>query len=118
MSAVGGFLIVRRGVPVTGALRPCTSSHDPQVSMGLGFKVSDSGLRISSSSPPLVDRFWLWVYSNMIPMYPIFDLLKGHYSSWAFPTSRVARSPGTLVLISSSSQPMPGLRLDFGEGNF
>ena len=28
-------------------------------------------------SPPEVDRIWLWVYYNKIPIYPIFYLLKG-----------------------------------------
>ena len=28
-------------------------------------------------SPPLVDRIWLWVYYNKIPIYPIFYLLEG-----------------------------------------
>ena len=28
-------------------------------------------------SPPKVDRIWLWVYDNKIPIYPIFYLLKG-----------------------------------------
>ena len=27
-------------------------------------------------SPPYVDRIWLWVYYNQIPIYPIFYLLK------------------------------------------
>ena len=26
-------------------------------------------------SPPKVDRIWLWVYYNKIPIYPIFYLL-------------------------------------------
>ena len=30
-------------------------------------------------SHPEVDRIWLWVYYNEIPIYPIFYLLKGHY---------------------------------------
>ena len=29
-------------------------------------------------SPPEVDRTWLWVKYNKIPIYPIFCLLKGH----------------------------------------
>ena len=28
-------------------------------------------------SPPEVDRIWLWVYYNKIPLYPMFYLLKG-----------------------------------------
>ena len=35
------------------------------------------GLRITVYSPPEVDRIWLWVYYNKIPLYPIFYLLKG-----------------------------------------
>ena len=30
-------------------------------------------------SPPQVDRIWLWVYYNKIPIYPIFCLLQGDY---------------------------------------
>ena len=29
--------------------------------------------------PSSVDRIWLWVYYNKIPIYPIFYLLKGDY---------------------------------------
>ena len=35
-------------------------------------------------SPPEVDRIWLWVYYNKIPMYPIFYLLKGDYSTLSY----------------------------------
>ena len=31
-------------------------------------------------SPPEVDRIWLLVYYNKIPIYPIFYLVKGDYS--------------------------------------
>ena len=31
-------------------------------------------------SPPQVDRIWLWIYENKIPIYPIFYLLKGDYT--------------------------------------
>ena len=34
----------------------------------------------SSYSPPKVDRIWVWVYSNKIPIYPIFYLLNGDYA--------------------------------------
>ena len=30
-------------------------------------------------SPPQVERIWLWVYYNKIPIQPIFYLLKGAY---------------------------------------
>ena len=30
-------------------------------------------------SPPQVDRIWIWVSYNKIPIYPIFYLLKGGY---------------------------------------
>ena len=30
-------------------------------------------------SPPSVDRIWLWIYQNKIPIYPLFSLLKGDY---------------------------------------
>ena len=33
-------------------------------------------------NPPKVDRVWLWVYYEKIPIYPIFYLLKGDYTSW------------------------------------
>ena len=36
-------------------------------------------------SPPYVDRIWLWVYYDEIPIYPIFYLLEGDYiqvDSW------------------------------------
>ena len=38
------------------------------------------GLGFGVYSPPLVDRIWLWVYYNKIPIYPIFYLLKGDYT--------------------------------------
>ena len=31
-------------------------------------------------SPPEVDRIWLWVYLDKLPIYPIFYLLKVDYS--------------------------------------
>ena len=34
---------------------------------------------ISRSSPPYVDRIWLWVYDNKIHI-PAFYLLKGDYT--------------------------------------
>ena len=37
------------------------------------------GINTHSYSPPLVDRIWLWVYYNKIPIYPIFYLLKEDY---------------------------------------
>ena len=45
--------------------------------MGSGFRVY--GLRFRCSSSLQVDRIWLWIYSNTIPIYPIFYLLKGDY---------------------------------------
>ena len=41
-------------------------------------------------SHPEVDRIWLWVYFNKIPIYPIFYLLKGDY----IPILRSARQCG------------------------
>ena len=41
-------------------------------------------------SPPQVDRMWLWVYYNKIPIYPIFYLLKGHYRFASLLTGRQA----------------------------
>ena len=33
-------------------------------------------------SPPYVDRIWLWVYYNKVPIYPIFYRLDGDYRGW------------------------------------
>ena len=30
-------------------------------------------------NPPYVDRIWLWVYYDKIPIYPMFYLPKGDY---------------------------------------
>ena len=30
--------------------------------------------------PALVDRIWLWVHYNKIPIYPVFYLLKRDYT--------------------------------------
>ena len=77
-------------------IRGCLPGYDIQ---GLGFKVrvyglgcfvmtkrnaleglgGNSELEFRDYSPPLVDRIWLWVCSNKIPIYPIFYLLKGDY---------------------------------------
>ena len=40
-------------------------------------------------SPPEVDRIWLWVYDNKMPIYPIFYLLKGDYRSGSYWQFRV-----------------------------
>ena len=32
-----------------------------------------------SYSPPYVDRIWLRLYYNKIPIYPVFYLIKGDY---------------------------------------
>ena len=32
-------------------------------------------------SPPEVDRIWVWEYYNEGPIYPIFYLLKGDYTT-------------------------------------
>ena len=45
-----------------------------------------------SYSPPSVDRIWLWVVHNKIPMYPIFYLLKGDYNPKAAQTQNPKRS--------------------------
>ena len=34
-------------------------------------------------SPPAVERIWLWMSSNKIPIYPIFYLFNGNYVSSA-----------------------------------
>ena len=33
-----------------------------------------------------MDRIWLWVYYNQIPIYPIFYLLKGDYKGTIWPS--------------------------------
>ena len=49
----------------------------------VSYKTSayDEHMQLPSShskySPPEVDRIWLWVYHNKIPIYPIFYLLTG-----------------------------------------
>ena len=42
-------------------------------------------------SPPKVDRIWLWVYYNKIPIYRIFYLPEGDYSFEKLSHSRIAR---------------------------
>ena len=42
----------------------------------LNFWVPTRSLNVAKEySPPQVDRIWLWVYYNKIPIYPIFYLL-------------------------------------------
>ena len=43
------------------------------------FAHSHDALGLFRNSPPQVDRIWLWVYFNKIPIYPIFYLLKGDH---------------------------------------
>ena len=43
--------------------------------------------QITSYSPPEVDRKWLWVYYDKIPIYTIFYLLKGGDYIWRSPRS-------------------------------
>ena len=45
-------------------------------------------------SPPQVDRIWLWVYYNKIPIYSVFYLLKGDYrlALGACATSKIVRA--------------------------
>ena len=38
---------------------------------------STGSLQKPMHSPPQVDRIWLWVCDNKIPIYPMFYLLKG-----------------------------------------
>ena len=45
-----------------------------------GVEVRFSAARVCEGySPPKVDRIWLWVHYEKIPIYPIFYLLKGDY---------------------------------------
>ena len=56
--------------------RQCIQGSDMQSRVRaprLGFRVY---------SPPEVDKIWLWVYCNKIPIYPIFHLLKGTIGSY------------------------------------
>ena len=41
----------------------------------MGMRSRDHYLGVGYSLPQ-VDRIWLWVYCNKIPIYPIFYLLK------------------------------------------
>ena len=47
----------------------------------LGFKVLESFFSGSVG----VDRRWLWVCFNKIPIYPIFYVLKGDYNPNIYP---------------------------------
>ena len=49
--------------------------HDSAVELEILFSLQAQKM----NSPPCVDRIWLWVYYNKIPIYPIFYLLKGDY---------------------------------------
>ena len=59
-------------------------------------------------SPLEVDRIWLWVYYNKIPIYLIFYLLKGDYSMYRGPSyfgqlSFAEPRPSKLVLWCGST---------------
>ena len=43
-------------------------------------------------NPPSADTIWLWVYSDKIPIYPIFYLFKGDYNSWSIFSSQSLQS--------------------------
>ena len=71
-------------------------------------------------SPPEVDRIWLWVYHNKIPIYPIFFLLKGTIGSIGV-TKEVVAKLGAMrgsrvsgVLGVGAHDPQPGSSLDSG----
>ena len=38
-------------------------------------------VRVGCSNPPEVDRLWLWVCYNKVPVHRIFYLLKGDYQA-------------------------------------
>ena len=57
----------------TGAMPPC--SQMPRFDPCMQYPY-----RRATYSPPEVDRIWLWVCHNKIPIYPIFYLLKGGYN--------------------------------------
>ena len=72
---------------MSGYARPCSRGPVPLtalmgVSPSMG-SVSRPAITTCAApepySPPEVDRIWLWVYHNKIPIYPIFYLLKGDY---------------------------------------
>ena len=68
--------LARYALTVSGARIPVVLwAKDPRIGVsGLGFRW---GFR--AYSPPSVDRIWLWVDHNKIPIYPIVYLLKGDY---------------------------------------
>ena len=43
------------------------------------FRFRVSGFRVQKLSPHKIDRIWLLVFRNQIPIYPIFYLLQGDY---------------------------------------
>ena len=51
---------------------------------------------MGSSRPPEVDRIWLWVYCNKLPIYPIYSIylrgtrLDNKFSAQGFGLSDVA----------------------------
>ena len=47
-----------------------------------GVHVYGQSLKVWACSPPSVDRIWLRVYQNKIPIYPIFYLLRGDYNKF------------------------------------
>ena len=48
---------------------------------GKVFATEGQGFLVRRIVPPQVDRRWLWVCYNKIPLYLIFYLLKGDYMS-------------------------------------
>ena len=51
-------------------------------SSNLGKMIQALGSNPKPFSPPEVDRIWLWVYYNKIPLYPIFYLLEGDHKPY------------------------------------
>ena len=58
-----------------------------------------------SSSPPQVDRIWLWVYYNKIPLYPIFYLHSGDYKLIAYSILSLSSSGDIHSLVAGFLNP-------------
>ena len=67
-------------------------------------------------SPPEVDRIWLWVYYNKIPIYRIFYLLKGGYrAQGSEPSVRALVDGGLGFRVQSSLSSWKGKILEHPE---
>ena len=81
--------ILENQIPVLGCTKAPTvpqgkrgSCNEPARSLAsrdLGYSSATNSMQFQASSPPSVDRKWVWVDFNTIPIHPIFYLLKGDY---------------------------------------